>query len=82
MPRYTSYLLRVWRSSRHDRVQWLARLEDLQAGSREQFTSADALFAYLRLLLDPDAPSGPGPPEHAETPRDRSGPPDSRADGP
>ncbi|MGH2347043.1 MAG: hypothetical protein ACRDG4_17590 [Chloroflexota bacterium] len=71
MPRYTSYLLRVWRSSRHDRVQWSARLEDLQAGSREQFTSADALLNHLRLLLDPDAPSGPDPPEHTEIPGDR-----------
>jgi hypothetical protein len=68
MPRYTSYLLRVWRSSRHDRVQWSARLEDLQAGNSEQFTSADSLFAHLRSLLDPDAPSGPDPPEDMESP--------------
>ena len=72
MPRYTSFVLRVWRSSRHGRVQWAARLEDLQEGRCEQFASADALIAHLRRLLDPDAPSGPDPPEDADTPGDRA----------
>jgi hypothetical protein len=67
MPRYTSFVLRVWRSSRHDRVQWAARLEDLQEGRCEQFTSTDALLAHLRRLLDPDARSGPDPPEGIES---------------
>ena len=66
MPRYTSFMLRVWRSSRHGRVQWAARLEDLQAGRSEQFTSTDALLAHLRRLLDPDGRCDP--PEGIEDP--------------
>ncbi len=61
MPRYTSFMLRVWRSSRHGRVQWAVRLEDLQDGRCEQFTSTDALIDHLRQLLDPEARSGPDP---------------------
>ncbi|HVC83272.1 MAG TPA: hypothetical protein VNL35_22510 [Chloroflexota bacterium] len=68
MPRYTSFVLRVWRSSRHGRVQWAARLEDLQDGRCEQFAGPDDLIAHLRGLLDPDAPSGPDPPEGVESP--------------
>ena len=66
MPRYTSFVLRVWRSSRHGREQWAARLEDLQAGRSEQFTSTDALLAHLRRVLDPDGRSGPDPPGNPE----------------
>ncbi len=62
MPRYTSFVLRVWRSSRHGREQWAARLEDLQAGRSEQFTSSDALLAHLRRVLEsPDQPKRPRP---------------------
>lgn len=70
MPRYVSFMLRVWRSNRHGREQWVARLEDLQHGRCEQFTSADALLAHLHVLLDPDARSGPDPPEGPELPLD------------
>jgi hypothetical protein len=68
MPRYVSFRLQVWHSSRHDRLQWAARLEHLQNGQCEQFTSTDALLAYLRQILDPKAPGGPDPPERTEEP--------------
>jgi hypothetical protein len=60
--RYQSFLLRVWRSSRTNGRQWSARLERLQDGERLQFANLDALLAHLRTLLDPEAPSGPDPP--------------------
>jgi hypothetical protein len=62
MPRYVSFRLQVWHSSRHDRLQWAARLEHLQNGQCEHFATADALFDRLRLLLDPDPPGGRDPP--------------------
>jgi hypothetical protein len=68
MPRYTSYMLRVWRSSRHGREQWAARLEDLQNGQSEQFAGPDALLTHLRRVLDPDDRSGPDPLEEIEDP--------------
>jgi hypothetical protein len=67
MAQYASYMLRVWRSSRHGRAQWVARLEDLHGGPSEQFTSKDALIAHLCTLLDPEARNGPDPPESAES---------------
>ncbi len=70
MPRYASFVLRVWRSSRHGREQWAARLEDLQDGRSEQFTSSEALLAHLHRVLDPDGRSGPDPPEGIENPRE------------
>jgi hypothetical protein len=68
MPRYTSFMLRVWRSNRHGREQWAARLEDLQNGRSEQFAGPDALLAHLRQVLDPNERSGPDPPERIEGP--------------
>jgi len=68
MPRYASFLLRSWHSGRHGRVQWVGRLENLQEGQCEQFTSIDALLAHLRLLLDPDGWCGSDPPEGRERP--------------
>ncbi|HEY8286309.1 MAG TPA: hypothetical protein VIJ28_18130 [Chloroflexota bacterium] len=72
MPRHTAFILRVWRSTRHERVQWAARLEDLRDGRHEQFTNPDALLAHLRGLLDSEARSGPDPPEGTDTPGDRA----------
>lgn len=60
MAQYHSFLLRVWRSSRHARRQWSARLEGLQDGQHRQFTDLDALLTHLRGVLDPDARAGPG----------------------
>jgi len=62
MLHYRSYLLRVWRGSRHDRHRWSARLEGLQDGRRLQFTDLEALLAHLRALLDANTPSGGGGP--------------------
>jgi hypothetical protein len=55
--RYDSFRLRVWRGTRHDRVQWSARLEGLQDGVEFRFNAPDALFAHLRTVLDVDAPT-------------------------
>lgn len=60
MPQYRSFLLRVWRSSRHDRHrQWAARLEGLQDGQHRRFTDVETLLAELREALAADAPDGP-----------------------
>ena len=56
--RYDSFRLQVWRSIRLDRVQWSARLEELQDGRQTQFASLDALVAHLRARLDPEEPEG------------------------
>lgn len=61
--RYNSFLLRLWRGSRHGRPQWSARLEGLQDGRRVQFGSADDLLAHLQALLAADPPGGPDPPQ-------------------
>src|SRR5579859_5767689 len=53
---YDSFLLRVWRSSRHDRLQWSARLEGLQDGRHARFTSVEELLTHLRSLLSADLP--------------------------
>ncbi len=66
MPRYESFMLRVWHSDRHDRLQWTARLEGLQGGRCLRFDSLEALLAYLRVALDPSARAGPDPPERRE----------------
>ncbi|HEY8285504.1 MAG TPA: hypothetical protein VIJ28_14060 [Chloroflexota bacterium] len=62
--RYDSFRLRVWRGTRHDRVQWSARLEGLQDGVELTFNSPMALFEHLRVLLDPDQPNNPGAGDH------------------
>ena len=60
MPRYRSFLLRVWCSSRHDRRrQWAARLEGLQDGQHRRFTDLETLIAELREVLVDDALDGP-----------------------
>jgi hypothetical protein len=56
--RYESFRLQVWRSNRHGRVQWSARLEGLQDGRHSQFNSPDALLSHLHALLDPEQPAG------------------------
>jgi hypothetical protein len=61
---YDSFRLRVWRGTRHDRVQWSARLEALQDGKELQFNSLAALIDHLRVLLDPDAPDRADAVEH------------------
>jgi hypothetical protein len=68
---YASYMLRVWRSSRHDRAQWVAKLEDLHSGRGEQFTSRDALISHLCLVLEPEAGNGPDPPGSVENAGDQ-----------
>ena len=66
MAHYASFMLRVWRSRRHDHTQWVARLEDLHGGHSEQFSSKDALIAHLCQLLEPDARDGQVPPVGAD----------------
>ncbi len=56
-------MLRVWRSSQPNGWQWSARLEGLQDGQHRRFADLDALLTHLRALLDPEAPSGPDPPD-------------------
>jgi hypothetical protein len=68
MAQYVSYMLRVWRSSRHGRGQWVARLEDLHDGRSEQFSSKDALIAHLSTLLEHETRNGPDPPAGDKAP--------------
>jgi len=63
MPEYDSYLLRVWRSRRHEGWEWVLRLEHLQDGRRQQLDDPAALVDALWALVDAERPSGPGPPE-------------------
>jgi hypothetical protein len=63
MPEYDSFLLRVWRSKRHDGWEWALWLDHLQMGSRQRFDDPAALVEALWALVVPEASMGPGPPE-------------------
>jgi hypothetical protein len=67
MAEYDSYLLRVWRSRRVGGWAWALRLEHLQDGERLQFDDPQALVEALWALVEPRAPTGPGPPETGGT---------------
>lgn len=62
MPEYDSFLLRVWRSRRHARWEWVLRLEHLQTGRRRQLDDPAALAEALWTLVEAEQPCGPGPP--------------------
>ena len=47
-PNYISYLLRLWRADGEGEAKWRASLESPHTGERRNFTSLDALFAFLR----------------------------------
>jgi hypothetical protein len=44
---YASYLLRLWRTERDGRPVWHASLEGTADGQRLNFSSLDALVAFL-----------------------------------
>lgn len=44
---YFSYLLRVWRTLRGNKLVWMASLDDPHTGKRHSFTSLERLFAFL-----------------------------------
>ena len=68
MPRYQSYLLRVWSSGRHERRQWSARLEGRQDGQHRRFTDMESLIAGLRGLLAANALDGTAAGEDTASP--------------
>jgi hypothetical protein len=47
MPRYLSYLLRLWQAQSEGHAGWRASLESSQTGERTGFSSLDALFAFI-----------------------------------
>jgi hypothetical protein len=53
MARYDSFLLRIWRSVGDGGTRWAIRLEHVQQGGQQRFTSLEALLAHLRTLADP-----------------------------
>jgi hypothetical protein len=59
MPEYDSYLLRVWRSRRRDRWEWVLYLEHLQDGLRQQFDDPAALVEALWALVETEPPCRP-----------------------
>ena len=52
VPRYDSFLLRIWRSNGQQGSQVAVHLQHLQSGETVRYEDRDALFAYLRRLLD------------------------------
>jgi hypothetical protein len=60
---YDSYLLRVWRSRRHEGWAWALRLEHLQDGEVRRFEDPQGLVEALWALAEPARPAGPGPPQ-------------------
>jgi hypothetical protein len=56
-PLRRTYLLRVWRehSSSMDQRALRIILQEVRSGHREGFASVEALIAYLRAHLDPNA---------------------------
>jgi hypothetical protein len=63
MPEYDSFLLRVWRSKRHDGWMWALRLEHLQGGARQQFDDPTALAEALWALAEAAPLAETEPPE-------------------
>jgi hypothetical protein len=63
MPEYDSFLLRVWRSKRHDGWMWGLRLEHLQRGARQQFDDPTALVDALWALAEASPRAETEPPE-------------------
>ena len=47
-PDYLSYLLRLWRSSGEGETVWRVSLVNPHTGERQNFTSLETLFAFLR----------------------------------
>jgi hypothetical protein len=52
---YQSYLLRLWRISRHGRPSWRASLESAQTGERHGFADLASLVAFLEAQTGGDA---------------------------
>ena len=44
---YFSYLLRMWRTLRGNKLVWLASLDDPHTGKRHSFTSLEKLCTFL-----------------------------------
>ena len=51
MPRYDSYLIRVWRGDSKDDGRWAGRLEHLPHGPIHRFSSLEDLLTTLQQLL-------------------------------
>ncbi len=61
---YRSYLLRLWRRSKHQQAHWHASLEDPETGTRVGFADLQALIAYLEAELNDLAIQEVPPPDH------------------
>jgi hypothetical protein len=44
---YHSYLLRMWRVIRDEKLVWMASLDDPRTGKRQNFTSLEDLYVFL-----------------------------------
>lgn len=55
---YLSYLLRLWREERGEKIVWRASLESVQTGERCSFGTIDDLFHFLREQAEPSAIRG------------------------
>jgi hypothetical protein len=47
---YRSYLLRMWRVSVEEEIDWRASLEDVMTGEKRGFSNLAALLNYLQGL--------------------------------
>ncbi len=56
--RYDCYILRTWRSTGAQGVQWSGRLEHVQSGAVVRFSDVRIMLAYLHQLLQVDAGDG------------------------
>jgi hypothetical protein len=50
---YASYLLRLWRAEEDGRLVWRASLEGTVDGQRLNFSSLEALIAFLETQFSP-----------------------------
>lgn len=55
---YLSYLLRLWRSGKDERVAWRASLESPLSGERRGFASLKDLFTFLEVQANSLADQG------------------------
>ncbi len=52
---YLSYLLRLWREERGEKIVWRASLESVQTGEKRSFGTIDDLFRFLREQTETSA---------------------------
>lgn len=55
---YRAYLLRLWRVSDGESVDWRATLEDAHTGERHGFPTLEDLVTFFRLGTGMNTPAG------------------------